>query len=108
MLLGRESERAAIERLLADARVGTSGVLVVSGEPGIGKSALLAHAASRGAGGMRVLTARGVEREASIPFAGLLELLRPCSSTSSTCPRPRPPRCARRSRSARAWAASGS
>ena len=41
MLLGRESERAAIERLLADARVGTSGALIVSGEAGIGKSALL-------------------------------------------------------------------
>jgi DNA-binding CsgD family transcriptional regulator len=76
MLLGRESERAAIERLLADARVGTSGVLIVSGEAGIGKSALLAHAASA-AHGMRVLSARGIEREASIPFAGLLELLRP-------------------------------
>jgi DNA-binding CsgD family transcriptional regulator len=76
MLLGRDAERAEIERLLADARVGTSGVLVVSGEPGIGKSALLGHAATR-AEGMRVLTARGVERESSIPFAGLLELLRP-------------------------------
>ena len=76
MLLGRESERAAIERLLADARVGTSGVLIVSGEAGIGKSALLGHAASA-ATGMRVLSARGIEREASIPFAGLLELLRP-------------------------------
>jgi DNA-binding CsgD family transcriptional regulator len=76
MLLGRDAERAAIERLLADARVGTSGVLVVSGEPGIGKSALLAYAATS-ARGMRVLAARGVEQEASIPFAGLLELLRP-------------------------------
>ena len=76
MLLGRDAERAAIERLLADARVGTSGVLVVSGEPGIGKSALLAYAAEH-AGGMRVLSARGFEGEASIPFAGLLELLRP-------------------------------
>jgi DNA-binding CsgD family transcriptional regulator len=76
MLLGREPERAAIEQLLADARVGTSGVLVVTGEPGIGKSALLAHAVENAAG-MRVLSARGVEGEASIPFAGLLELLRP-------------------------------
>jgi DNA-binding CsgD family transcriptional regulator len=76
MLLGRETERAAIERLLADARVGTSGTLVVSGDPGIGKSALLAYAAAS-VGEMRVLSARGVEGEASIPFAGLLELLRP-------------------------------
>ena len=56
MLLGRDAERAAIERLLADARVGTSGVLVVSGEPGIGKSALLAYAAER-AGDARALGA---------------------------------------------------
>ena len=76
MLVGRDSERAAIERLLADARVGTSGVLVVSGEPGIGKSSLLAYAAAA-AHDMRVLSARGIEEEASIPFAGLLELLRP-------------------------------
>jgi DNA-binding CsgD family transcriptional regulator len=75
MLLGRDAERAAIERLLADARVGTSGVLVVSGEPGIGKSALLAYAAAS-ARDMRVLSARGAEGEASIPFGGLLELLR--------------------------------
>jgi DNA-binding CsgD family transcriptional regulator len=89
MLLGRELERAAIERLLADARVGTSGVLVVSGEPGIGKSALLAYAhAAAGAGGMRVLSARGVEHEAAIPFGGLLELLRPVLAHIERLPAP--------------------
>ena len=89
MLLGRELERAAIERLLADARVGTSGVLVVSGEPGIGKSALLAYAhAAAGAGGMRVLSARGIEREAAIPFGGLLELLRPVLGHIEQLPAP--------------------
>ncbi|MDX6631531.1 MAG: hypothetical protein QOH00_3777, partial [Gaiellales bacterium] len=87
MLLGRDAERAAIERLLADARVGTSGVLVVSGEPGIGKSALLAYAADA-ASGMRVLTARGVAEEASIPFAGLLELLRPVIEHIDRLPAP--------------------
>src|SRR4029077_9486745 len=76
MLLGRERERAAVERLLANARTGTSGVAVITGEPGIGKSALLADAAAS-AEGMRVLSARGVEREAAVPFGGLLELLRP-------------------------------
>ena len=106
MLLGRDAERAAIERLLADARVGTSGVLVISGEPGIGKSALLAYAAER-AGGMRVLSARGFEGEASIPFAGLLELLRPVLGPHRRrCRRPRRRRCGPRSRSARACAAS--
>jgi DNA-binding CsgD family transcriptional regulator len=87
MLLGRDAERAAIERLLADARIGTSGVLVLIGEPGIGKSALLAHAAD-GASEMRVLTARGVEGEASIPFAGLLELLRPVLEHVEELPAP--------------------
>jgi DNA-binding CsgD family transcriptional regulator len=87
MLLGRDAERAAIERLLADARVGTSGVLVISGEPGIGKSALLAYATER-AGGMRVLSARGFEGEASIPFAGLLELLRPVLGRIAALPVP--------------------
>ena len=87
MLLGRDAERAAIERLLADARVGTSGALVISGEPGIGKSALLACAAES-AGEMHVLAARGVEEEASIPFAGLLELLRPVLGHLDSLPGP--------------------
>jgi DNA-binding NarL/FixJ family response regulator len=87
MLLGRDAERAAIERLLADARVGTSGTLLISGEPGIGKSSLLAYAAAS-ARGMRVLSARGVEEEASIPFAGLLELLRPVLEYVESLPAP--------------------
>ena len=87
MLVGRDSERAAIERLLADARVGTSGVLVVSGEPGIGKSSLLAYAAAA-AHEMRVLSARGIEEEASIPFGGLLELLRPVIEHVESLPAP--------------------
>jgi len=76
MLIGREAERSQIERLLAAARLGTSGVLVVSGDPGIGKTALVEHAVERAAG-MAVLRARGVQSEAEIPFAGLLALLRP-------------------------------
>ncbi|MDX6537358.1 MAG: hypothetical protein QOD37_1699, partial [Gaiellales bacterium] len=87
MLVGRDPERAAIERLLADARVGTSGVLVVSGEAGIGKSSLLAHAAAA-SGEMLVLSARGSEEEASIPFAGLLELLRPVIEHVDALPAP--------------------
>ncbi|MDQ2739699.1 MAG: AAA family ATPase, partial [Actinomycetota bacterium] len=53
-LLGREREMAAIDRLLADARVGASGCLVLRGEPGIGKTALLDYARVQ-ASGMRVL-----------------------------------------------------
>src|SRR5436305_6998515 len=79
MLLGREDERLALDRLLAEARDGRSGVLAFVGEPGIGKSALLDHAAER-APGMRVVRARGIESEAEVPFAGLAELLGPATA----------------------------
>jgi DNA-binding CsgD family transcriptional regulator len=62
--------------LMAAARGGASGVLVLRGGPGIGKTALLDHAAQAAAdAGMRVLRARGVEHEAELPFAGLHLLL---------------------------------
>jgi DNA-binding CsgD family transcriptional regulator/tetratricopeptide (TPR) repeat protein len=76
MLHGRRAECDALERLLADARRSRSGVLVVRGEAGVGKSALLDHAAGR-AEGMVVLRASGVESEAELPFAALHQLLRP-------------------------------
>jgi class 3 adenylate cyclase len=76
MLLGREPELQAIDQALAAARLGKSSCLVIRGEPGIGKTALLEHAIGQ-ATSMRVLTARGVEFEADMPFAGLHELLRP-------------------------------
>jgi DNA-binding CsgD family transcriptional regulator len=76
MLLGRAKEQLTLERLLADARAGKSGVLAIVGEAGIGKSALLAYAEKR-AGDMKVLRARGVQSEAHIPFGGLFELVRP-------------------------------
>ena len=63
MLLGREQERQEIERVLTAARSGQSATLVLLGEPGIGKTALLDHAAARAAG-MQVLSARGIESEA--------------------------------------------
>ena len=76
MLLGREAERLALDRLLAEACDGRGGVIALVGEPGIGKTVLLEYAAAR-SDGMRVLRARGVESEAEVPFAGLAELLRP-------------------------------
>ena len=76
MLHGRGRERAVIGRLLAAARAGEGGVLVVRGEPGIGKSALLADAAQR-AVSMRVLRAVGVEAESALAYATLRELLHP-------------------------------
>ncbi len=89
MLLGRTDERLALDRLLAEARDGRSGVLALVGEPGIGKTALVEHAARAAEGmHMRVLRARGVESEAVIPFAGLADLLRPLLGAIERVPAP--------------------
>ena len=87
MLLGREQERDEIDRALARARSGSSATLALVGEAGIGKTALLDYAAEH-AEGMQVLRARGVESEAQIPFASLLELLRPAVPMLERIPRP--------------------
>jgi DNA-binding CsgD family transcriptional regulator len=76
MLYGRDSERAEIWALLEAARASRSGALVIRGEAGIGKTALLEDARERAAD-MQVLQARGVESESELPFAGLHQLLRP-------------------------------
>ncbi|NYG07196.1 tetratricopeptide (TPR) repeat protein [Phycicoccus badiiscoriae] len=76
MLVGREVEQRVIDQLLAGARVGDSGVLVISGDPGIGKTGLLAHTRAR-ATGMRILSARGVEAEREVAFGGLHQLCAP-------------------------------
>ncbi len=88
MLVGRERERREIALALAGARGGVSAVLALVGEPGIGKTALLDHAADAAAAGMQVLRARGVESEAEIPFASLLELLRPALGMLERIPEP--------------------
>jgi DNA-binding CsgD family transcriptional regulator len=72
-LVGRDAECERLSRLLAGARCQRSGVLVLSGEPGIGKSALCAWAAAQ-AGDMRVLSTHAVESEVDLPFAALSEL----------------------------------
>src|SRR5271165_6364528 len=87
MLVGRDHERREVEQALARARSGVSAVLALAGEPGIGKTALLDYAAERAAG-MRVLRARGIESEAQIPFASLLELVRPALGMLDAIPEP--------------------
>ncbi|MEL4317517.1 AAA family ATPase [Leifsonia sp. YIM 134122] len=82
MLLGRDAERQAIERLLAGARVGDGGALVITGDPGIGKSALLDAVRSTTAG-MLVISVRGAEAEHEVPFAGLHQLCAPLSGLIS-------------------------
>lgn len=87
MLRSRDRELAAIERLLDSARAGRGSGLLVSGEPGIGKSALLAAARER-AGDMRILTATGVEAESALGYASLQLLLRHLLDCVGTLPAP--------------------
>ena len=87
MLLGRVQERREIELALARARSGESAVLAFIGEPGIGKTALL-HLVGERAAGMRLLRARGIQSEAQIPFASLLELVRPALAMIERIPEP--------------------
>jgi hypothetical protein len=76
VLFGRESEGVRIERLLGNARGGRAGALVIRGDPGVGKTALLRYAIDL-AEAMTVVRATGVESEAELEFSGLLELCRP-------------------------------
>jgi DNA-binding CsgD family transcriptional regulator len=86
-LLDRRGERAAVDRVLGQARAGSSAVLVVRGEPGIGKTALLDYAAGR-ALGFRVVRAWGVESEMELAFAGLHQLCGPMLGRLDQLPGP--------------------
>jgi DNA-binding CsgD family transcriptional regulator len=76
VLYGRDAERQVLGALLKGARASRSGVLVVRGEPGVGKSALLAELVA-GAEGMQVLRATGVESESELAFAGIHQVVWP-------------------------------
>ncbi len=82
---GRDAELAALDDLLGQARNGTSGALVLRGDPGIGKTALLAQAAEQ-ASGFQVIRATGVEEESGLAFAGLHLLLRPALGRVAVLP----------------------
>ena len=84
---GRSSECQALDRLLADARGSRSGVLVIRGEAGIGKTALMRYAADR-ASGFRVAQISGVESEMELPFAGLHQLCAPLLARLDALPGP--------------------
>ena len=86
-LVGRIAECAAVDGLLAGSRRGDAGSLIVSGEPGIGKTALLRYAADSAAE-MLVLRAHGVQAEAELSYAGLFELLRPVLAEVTALPGP--------------------
>ena len=85
MLVGRDAEQQQLDLLLQQARAGSSAVLVLRGEPGIGKTALLDYAGLR-AGPMRVLRATGIEAETELAFAGLYSLLHPVLGHLSALP----------------------
>ena len=87
MLVGRRSEIEAIDRMLADAHDGRSGVLVIRGEAGIGKSRLLGYALER-AEDMAVLSGIGIESESELAFAGLHQLFRPVLDRIDGLPEP--------------------
>jgi predicted ATP-dependent serine protease len=80
-------EREALERLLDAVRGGQSRVLVVSGEPGVGKTALL-ESAIRSASGFRVMRAVGVESEMELAFAALQQLCAPLLDRLARLPAP--------------------
>jgi DNA-binding CsgD family transcriptional regulator/tetratricopeptide (TPR) repeat protein len=85
-LVGREEECAAIDRLLEVSDGGESSSLVLRGEPGIGKTALLSYAAERSRA-RTVLRIAGVEAESDLGFAGLEGLLRPIIGKLDELPR---------------------
>jgi len=87
MLRGRRVECEGVERLLAQARAGRSGVLVVRGEAGIGKTALLDYAGGAAAG-FRVSRVVGVEAETEFAYAGLHQMCAPVLDRVGALPRP--------------------
>ena len=86
-MLGRQRERDALARLLNAARGGDGGVLVVHGEPGVGKTALLDWTVEEGQQ-LRVLRTVGVEGEMELPFAALQQLCSPILDRSESLPEP--------------------
>src|SRR5580700_6468091 len=87
MLLGRLPERAALSGLLEAARAGRSGVMVVRGEPGVGKTALLEYAIESAAG-LRIARVAGVESEMELAFAALQQLCAPMLDKLAALPDP--------------------
>jgi DNA-binding CsgD family transcriptional regulator len=86
-LLGRRTEGEKLDQLLTQARAGSGQVLVLRGEAGIGKTALLDHVSAR-ASGFRVTRAAGVESESAFPYAGLHQLCVPFLDRLDKLPAP--------------------
>lgn len=87
MLVGRDGACSSIDALLDGARTSTSGIVVLRGGPGIGKTALIRYAHEQ-ATGMRTLTTTGVESESVLAFGGLYDVLRPVIDLLGDIPPP--------------------
>jgi DNA-binding CsgD family transcriptional regulator len=83
----RRAEREALDRLVADARAGTSGVIVLWGDAGVGKTALLDHLVKR-ATHCRIIRAAGIESEMELAYAGLHQLCAPLLDRLDRLPAP--------------------
>src|SRR6476659_6413012 len=86
-LTGRDGERAVLDQLVNAVRAGESRVLVVRGDPGVGKTVLLHYLAGQ-AHGCRVVRATGVQSEMELAFAGLHQLLSPMLGRLDRIPTP--------------------
>lgn len=86
-LVGRASESAALERFLAAVRGGESRALVLHGEPGIGKTALLEFLVERAAD-CRLISVTGVQSEMELAFAALHQVCAPLLDRLATVPAP--------------------
>lgn len=86
-MLGRAREQEVLDGLIGRARDGRGGSLVVSGDPGIGKTSLLDHAVAA-ADGFRVTTATGVQAERELAFAGLQQILGAIPDAAERLPEP--------------------
>ena len=86
-MLGREREREVLDRLLDGVRGGRGGVLVVDGEAGVGKTALLEYAVEA-AREFRIARTAGVEAEMELPFAAVQQLCSPFLELMDRLPQP--------------------
>jgi DNA-binding CsgD family transcriptional regulator len=83
--VGRAEELRILHALVAAARNGQGGSLVVRGEPGIGKTTLL-RSVTRLVGGIRLLSADGYEAESDLPFAGVQRIMMPLAGRVDALP----------------------
>ena len=88
VLVGRSAEREALDGLLARPAEGFSGALVLRGEPGVGKTALLEEAAAAAAAGTQTVRLTGVEPETQLGYAGLHRFLLPFAEHLERLPGP--------------------